>query len=676
MARNYIQIGNGKAKCQLCGEKIKTGIPQISHRAYQSSASFHANAKDCAVPRSKAHIKKNGCPHCGVVDIDGFRKRKWGEGFECTHCHQPVSADKKTKYYDAEGDAYSYAYNDGHSDSRKREEYRPNLSGAKQESDFKKILKQKSAESKPTYLDSKNAEVLNMEEPMVEEPDFMPNGDGRAIGQQNFAINLSPLHAENEDDFDEDKYIRREEECEADCDGVCNVCWDGERLETLNAEAVENEIGCDKCGRFAKLWSYATLDVDLCAICSKKEGFRAESFSADGKRPQGMTSTRFRHKETGEIATRIPISEMRLWEKLDAESFNAVNFDGWKDTWIYHVYVSDLEEYVDEDGDSLIDLTKQQIVHSAFTEESAIEVANDFYKGYSDKKYDVIYVVAEDSSDGYEEIVYRIQKGEVSYSAEMEEGYRAETFEANAKTGNKVYIITRRCEDYSEYSELDVAGFGSLTEARKKFNLLFKEEKEQDYADETIAEAKDSMSWGADGDGMSFNNGGMIYELREVIVGDKGDFYFDAEATSGGLHSPSSFDITWEDLQGLSSPSMPPNEIHFSESKKSSSIKALGIASIVGLSVWKGIEYLNAKKSLKQSAEEKRKGKACGSCKSQGTMRKGQTQIKNSEYSVGQVNPVEAEGQEDVMGAEGVKNPRHAPSPTPSGYPSKSLKMW
>ena len=57
-------------------------------------------------------------------------------------------------------------------------------------------------------------------------------------------------------------------------------------------------------------------------------------------------------------------------------------------------------------------------------------------------------------------------------------------------------------------------------------------------------------------------------------------------------------------------------------------------------------------------------------------MRKGQTQIKNSEYSVGQVNPVEAEGQEDVMGAEGVKNPRHAPSPTPSGYPSKSLKMW
>ena len=37
------------------------------------------------------------------------------------------------------------------------------------------------------------------------------------------------------------------------------------------------------------------------------------------------------------------------------------------------------------------------------------------------------------------------------------------------------------------------------------------------------------------------------------------------EANDGGLHSPSSFDITWEDGSGLSSASMPPNEIHFAE---------------------------------------------------------------------------------------------------------------
>tara|TARA_R110000824_G_scaffold126381_3_gene285924 strand:+ start:1853 stop:2965 length:1113 start_codon:yes stop_codon:yes gene_type:complete len=37
------------------------------------------------------------------------------------------------------------------------------------------------------------------------------------------------------------------------------------------------------------------------------------------------------------------------------------------------------------------------------------------------------------------------------------------------------------------------------------------------------------------------------------------------EANEGGLHSPSSFDITWEDGSGQSSASMPPNEIHFAE---------------------------------------------------------------------------------------------------------------
>jgi hypothetical protein len=78
--------------------------------------------------------------------------------------------------------------------------------------------------------------------------------------------------------------------------------------------------------------------------------------------------------------------------------------------------------------------------------------------------------------------------------------------------------------------------------------------------------------------------------------------------------------------------------------------------------------YSSAKSRLGKSAEEKRK--------SNGSVRKNHTQVKNSEYSVGQVNPVEAEGQQDIHGAEGITNPRHSPSPTPSGYPSKNLKMW
>jgi len=106
-------------------------------------------------------------------------------------------------------------------------------------------------------------------------------------------------------------------------------------------------------------------------------------------------------------------------------------------------------------------------------------------------------------------------------------------FEANAKSGDKVYIITRRCEDYSAYRELDLAVFSSLTEARKKFNFLFKEEKENYYADETIADAKDYMNWGQVGWGIeSFMADDMIYELREQTIGNNAmsGFYFDAES--------------------------------------------------------------------------------------------------------------------------------------------------
>jgi len=108
----------------------------------------------------------------------------------------------------------------------------------------------------------------------------------------------------------------------------------------------------------------------------------------------------------------------------------------------------------------------------------------------------------------------------------------AETFEANAKTGNKVYIITRRCEDYSAYRELDMAVFSSLTEARKKFNYLFKQEKEYNYPDETIADAKNYMRWDDVGWGLNtFMADDMLYELREQTIGNNAmsGFSFDAE---------------------------------------------------------------------------------------------------------------------------------------------------
>ena len=49
---------------------------------------------------------------------------------------------------------------------------------------------------KGVTIEMKNGEK-RAEEPVIQEPDFIPEGDGRALGQQNSSINLSPLHAEN-----------------------------------------------------------------------------------------------------------------------------------------------------------------------------------------------------------------------------------------------------------------------------------------------------------------------------------------------------------------------------------------------------------------------------------------------------------------------------------------------
>lgn len=106
----------------------------------------------------------------------------------------------------------------------------------------------------------------------------------------------------------------------------------------------------------------------------------------------------------------------------------------------------------------------------------------------------------------------------------------------------------------------------------------------------------------------------------------------------------------------------------FNASNTFNTTTALGIGGLVLAALSLPMLYSSAKSRLGKSAEEKRKAS--------GSVRKNHTQIKNSEYSVGQVNPVEAEGQQDIHGAEGITNPRHIPSPTPSGYPSKTLKMW
>ena len=51
--------------------------------------------------------------------------------------------EQNASLFYAETHAYTYAYNEGHSDSRKSKEYRPNLVADRDKADFKRILKQK-----------------------------------------------------------------------------------------------------------------------------------------------------------------------------------------------------------------------------------------------------------------------------------------------------------------------------------------------------------------------------------------------------------------------------------------------------------------------------------------------------------------------------------------------------
>ncbi len=207
-----------------------------------------------------------------------------------------------------------------------------------------------------------------------------------------------------------------------------------------------------------------------------------------------------------------------------------------------------------------------------------------------------------------------------------------------------------------------------------------------------------------------------------------------AEATSGGLHSPSSFDMTWEDGMGQSSASIPPNEIAWAETSGIPTwVKyGAGIALILA-----GGSFLKAKKSEQKAADNlrnvvnKRKGCGCGSksfnarsmndpiaedqdrqnCVANGcewveadpmsrstsyckchhaTAKEGgiQNQLDGgvtfqSEFSVGQINPVEVEGQNDIYGAEEYKlstpqmsQPNWGPQTTYRQNPRRNLKMW
>jgi len=182
-----------------------------------------------------------------------------------------------------------------------------------------------------------------------------------------------------------------------------------------------------------------------------------------------------------------------------------------------------------------------------------------------------------------------------------------------------------------------------------------------EHDDKTLEHEQTAESFNAESKSMfGKDKNGRMYARRR-----NGRIITHNAESEAATYSPSSSPDMVNEIQ-----TSPTNESPqlFNASNTFNVTSALGISGLVIAALSLPMLYSSAKSRLGKSAEEKRKAS--------GSVRRNHTQVKNSEYSVGQVNPVEAEGQQDIHGAEGITNPRHAPSASPAGYPSKTLKMW
>ena len=115
--------------------------------------SFSADARELyrTDPKELLKLARNEgleCSYCGGYDFHEPFAMPYSKAVGGATIYYPCSCGETQvvitdKRWGAESHAYSYAYNEGHSDSRKTGEYRPSLSTPKQEGDFKRILKQK-----------------------------------------------------------------------------------------------------------------------------------------------------------------------------------------------------------------------------------------------------------------------------------------------------------------------------------------------------------------------------------------------------------------------------------------------------------------------------------------------------------------------------------------------------
>jgi len=398
------------------------------------------------------------------------------------------------------------------------------------------------------FTDAPHHRLYAAEEPAVQEPDWIPAGDGRAIGQQNFGINLSPLHAED----DEGRHI-------------CDECG---KVADYNVQDVEYRWNLDEgqfTGKGESRHHIGDINDFYCEDCYNKSDtpYRAESFNADEPSP----------------------------------TFN--------------------EDITGQDGPSA-DPTNQtfEAMRTMAPSSRDVESARRSLKnsGYGDVIYDRYIVNQQGSSNKF------------YYTAITEKDGKYYPMGAYGRIG---YLGT--LFNVAGKKERPKMHFGSMELAyrqikEKEDSKINARKSEKRYVDYTLTRDAESLS---------------------EIEGPT------AEATSGGLHSPSSFDITWEDGSGQSSASLPPNEIAWAEDVKQSEGFILGSVGAIGLlaiGLVAAIKFGGGGKKKESTPTNKKAEKGC--CGGSKIVRK------NSEFSVGQINPVEVEGQSDIYGAEELHSPQ------------------
>ena len=480
------------------------------------------------------------------------------------------------------------------------------------------------------------------EEPTVQEPDFMPNGDGRAIGQQNFAINLSPLHAES---FNAEKSAEK----------VCIMC-DGE---------VDTEYGsytqCEACGKPFHNNEDCGFEggIYTCVKCLQRiqrempeelhdferehlESFNAESrFDklsneiADEYEEKGMSPEKA--QEVGD-ATAAKIGRA----KYGKTGMRKMQKKGMKADMVGSPSPTFNEDIIGQEGPSA-DPTNQTFEAMRTLAPSSTDVTRarrDLKNsGYGDVIYDRYMVYRDGSSNKFYYTAVTEKDGKYyPMGAYGRIGYLSKLFNIYGKTENPRASLSTMDAAYRQCSGKEKAKI-------KKGYVDYTLQMAESFGSETLAEIEGPT----------------------------------AEATTGGLHAPSSFAMTWEDGTGQSSASIPPNEIAWAENVKAGEGKIFGIGygsiAIAALGIF-GVKKLMDKKTDTASGDDTKKAeKGCGCSK---TVAKSETVTKHSEYSADRINPVEVEGQNDIRNAESISLPQPNAGPQTAHRQNNrpSLKLW